>query len=433
MIPADPYLLVRAASIYVAAVLTALVWAWRRPMPRALAGGLLASVWNLPALLALNVLAIRFGWWRFDATGGLLLGIPVDLYLSWAWIWGAVAAWAMPLAPATAVVAAALAVDLLLMPAASPVLRLGPGWLAGEALGLLTALLPAQLLARWTSRQQALRLRVALQALAFAGLLFFVLPAVAIDGSRTSWTNPLERPLWQVSLLVQLLAIPCVLGVSAVQEFAMRGLGTPVPFDAPCRLVTTGVYAYVRNPMQLSALLLLVLIGLALQNLWVAAAGVMAHVYSVGLAGWDEDDDLQRRFGDRWAAYKRVVPRWIPRWRPWYSADAPPARLYVAATCELCGGVRQWLEQRRPLQLEIVHAECHRSSSLTRIRYEPPDAEGNASGIPALARALEHIHLGWAVFGWTLRVPGVCQAVQLLVDAAGGEPRKIAGSPAPPR
>jgi protein-S-isoprenylcysteine O-methyltransferase Ste14 len=428
MIDADPYLLVRAASIYLAVVLTALVWIWRRPAPRALAGGLLASIWNLPALLILNIVAERLEWWRFDTEGGLLIGIPVDLFLSWAWLWGAIPALALPRINLPVVLVLALGVDLVLMPAASPVLKLGPFWLLGETAGLLTALLPAQLLARWTTRRERLGRRAALQAIAFGGLVFFVLPAVAIEGSRTSWLNPLTRPIWQLSLIFQALAVPGVLGLTAVQEFAFRGGGTPVPFDPPGRLVTSGVYAYIRNPMQLSAVILLILIGLVLHNFWVSAAGVMAHLYSIGFAGWDEDEDLQRRFGDRWTAYRAGVARWIPLFRPSHAAESPPARLYVAENCEVCRGVRQWLEQRHPLHLEIVAAECHPSSSLTRITYQAGDSEDSARGVEALARALEHIHLGWALLGWFLRLPGICQLAQVLVDASGGQPRTIVRS-----
>src|SRR5580765_3791066 len=120
----DPYLLVRGASLYLAAAATGIAWIWRRPSPRVAAAATLAFFWNLPALLLLNVVAPRVGWWRFDATGGLLLGIPVDLLLSWSWLWGAVPILAFPNARLPAVVACAFAVDLVLMPAASPVVRL---------------------------------------------------------------------------------------------------------------------------------------------------------------------------------------------------------------------------------------------------------------------------------------------------------------------
>src|SRR5262249_45070837 len=94
--------------------------------------------------------------------------------------------------------------------------------------------------------------------------------------------------------------------------------------------VTSGVYAYIANPMQLSGVALLVVLGLALQNIWVVAAGVTAHIYSLGLAGWDEGEDLRRRFGDDWTTYRRAVRRWVPRVRPWRPPDGAPPR---AAAC----------------------------------------------------------------------------------------------------
>jgi protein-S-isoprenylcysteine O-methyltransferase Ste14 len=429
MMSDDRYLLVRAASIYVAVVLTVWVWVWRCPSSRSVAGAVLAVAWNLPVLLALNVVATRLGWWRFDAVGGLLLGIPVDLYLSWAWVWGAVAALAMPRLPLAAVSAIAFAFDLMLMPLASPVLQLGPAWLAGEAIGLLTALVPGQLLARWTARQERLAARATLQAGAFGGLVFFVLPAIAIEGSGSRWLDPFDRPAWQLSLIVQALVVPIVLGLTAVQEFASRGAGTPVPFDPPRRLVTTGVYAYIRNPMQLSGVVLLVSLGLVLHNLWICAAGVMAHLYSLGLAGWDEDDDLKRRFGGDWIAYRAGVRRWLPRLRPWHRPEDPPARLLVAASCDMCREVGRWFLERGVRGLAIVPAEHHPSRSLVRVTYEPADGNRAASGVEALARAMEHVHFGWAFLGWLLRLPGVCRFVQLLVDASGGGQRRIASAP----
>jgi protein-S-isoprenylcysteine O-methyltransferase Ste14 len=421
----DRYLLVRAASLYIAVMLTGAVWVWRRPSARAVAGAMLASLWNVPVVLALHLAAVNFGWWHFDARGGLLLGMPVELYLSWVWLWGAVPALGFPSLPLGAVLVVAWAADLVLMPAATPVIRLGPAWMVGEAVGLFAGLLPGQLLARWTSRGEHLAGRAVLQVAAFSGLLLFVLPAIAIDGSGSRWLNPAARPAWQLGLIAQALAVPALLGLTAVQEFVARGAGTPVPFDPPRRLVTTGVYAYVRNPMQLSAVVLLFLVGLVLRNAWVSAAGVMAHLYSVGLAGWDEDEDLRQRFGEDWITYRRGVRRWVPRCRPWHRADRPSARLFVAEGCGMCRDVGRWFERRGARHLAIVPAESHPSAALTRITYEPGDGTRHTSGVEALARALEHVHLGWALVGWLLRLPVICQFAQLLTDASGGEPREI--------
>jgi protein-S-isoprenylcysteine O-methyltransferase Ste14 len=421
----DRYLLVRAASVYIVVVLTAVVWLWRRPTARAINGAMLASFWNVPAVLLLNLAAAHAGWWHFDAHGGLLLGMPVDLYLAWIWLWGAIPALAFPSLPLGAVVLAALAADLVLMPGGEPVIQLGPMWLVGEAVGLTIGLVPAQLLARWTTRDQHLVPRALLQVLTFAGLLVFALPAIVIEGSGSAWDNPMARPAWQLSLLAQALAVPALLGLTAVQEFVTRGGGTPVPFDPPRRLVTTGVYAYVGNPMQLSAVVLLILLGLILRNPWLAAAGVMAHVYSAGLAGWDEDADLGQRFGEDWMNYRRGVRRWLPRLRPWHRPDHPPATLFVGVRCEMCRDVARWFERRGARQLAIAPAEMHASGALRRITYEPADGSRPASGVEAVARALEHIHLGWALVGFALRLPVVCEVAQLLADASGAEPRSL--------
>lgn len=262
--------------------------------------------------------------------------------------------------------------------------------------------------------------------------VLFVLPVIVVEGSGSRWVNPATRSAWHVSLHIQLLALPALIGLTAVQEFVTRGGGTPVPLDAPRRLVTTGVYAYVGNPMQLSAVVVLVLLGLITWNPWLAAAGVMAHLYSAGLAGWDEDEDLRRRFGEAWTEYRRGVRRWVPRLRPWHRSDHPPACLYVSASCNMCREVSDWFERRDVKQLVIVPAETHPSEGLRRITYEPSDGSRSDSGVTAVARALEHVHLGWALLGFLLRLPGLCQLTQLLADASGAEPRTLRASSGSP-
>jgi len=80
----------------------------------------------------------------------------------------------------------------------------------------------------------------------------------------------------------------------------------------------------------------------------------------------------------------------------------------------------------------VIPAETHPSGALTRITYEPADGTRSSAGIEAVARALEHLHLGWALVGFLLRLPLVCQLTQLLTDASGGEARLIAVPKATP-
>ena len=421
----DPFLVVRAGSIYVATVLTMAVWVWRRPSHSAMAGAALAFFLNVPVVLAVSIAAAQFGWWQFTATGGLLLGIPVDLLLSWAWLWSVVPALALPSWPLTAIALIVTATDVLLMPLGAPVITLGSRWLVGEAIGVIAGVIPGQLLARWTARGEHVAGRATLQALTFAALVMFVLPATILQASGTTWLNPITLPAWKVSLALQMLAVPAILGLTAVQEFATRGGGTPVPFDPPRRLVTSGLYSYVANPMQLAGVLLLIMLGIMLRNVWVSAAGVMAHLYAAGFAGWDEHDDLRRRFGRDWEVYRRNVPRWRPRYRPWHRDAEPPARLFVATSCGMCHQIGMWFAKRDARQLEIVPAERHPSRSLTRITYESGDGTFTTDGVDAIARALEHLHFWWAMVAFALRLPVVAPLVQLLADASGAQPRRI--------
>jgi protein-S-isoprenylcysteine O-methyltransferase Ste14 len=427
----DPYLLVRAGSFYLCVVATLTLCVWRRPTTRVAAAAALAGVWNLPILLALHLAAARWGWWRFDADGGLFLGMPVDLYLAWAWLWGVLPVLAFPSLSLPVVVLVALVVDLVLMPAAAPVIVLGRSWLVGEAVGLSLGLVPAQLVARWTMSDTNLRGRALLQIVAFSGLLILVLPAAIVEGAGGSWRALVSMPGWRAALIAQILALPAVLGLSAVQEFVTRGGGTPVPFDPPRRLVTTGVYAFVRNPMQLSAMLVLFAFGAVTANIWIAAGGIMVHLYSVGLAGWDEDEDLRRRFGNDWRQYRQHVRRWLPRLRPWHRPDVPPARLFVSAECGMCREVAAWFEAHGARGLAILPAESHPSRALTRITYEPADGSAASRGVDAIARGLEHVHFGWAYVGFLVRLPVVSPAVQLIADASGAEPRRIGQNTGP--
>jgi protein-S-isoprenylcysteine O-methyltransferase Ste14 len=340
-------------------------------------------------------------------------------------MWGALPILAFPTAPVAAIVAIAFSADLALMPAAAPVVRLGQTWLRGEIMALLAVLVPVQLLARWTCRDERLALRAALQMIGFAGMIGFAIPAMVIQSTGGRWLNPLTLPAWEVSLVAQALAMPLLIGVTAVQEFVTRGGGTPVPLDPPHRLVSSGIYSYVRNPMQIAGVLTLVMLGVIVRNAWVSVAGLMAHVYSIGLAGWDEDADLRRRFGDAWTTYCGGVPRWLPRFWPWHDPANSRSRLYVSETCGTCSQVARWFKARRPIGLSIVAAEAHPSHALQRITYEPFDGSPAASGIAAVARGLEHVHLGWAIAGFALRLPVVYPMVQLIVDASGGGPRTI--------
>jgi protein-S-isoprenylcysteine O-methyltransferase Ste14 len=417
----DTFLL-RAIALYAPLAALGLVWLWRRPDHRTRTGALLATLWNVPMLLGLHVLAGFFGWWQFAPNRGTLLGLPIDVYLGWIILWGALPAIAAPRLPMPWLITVAFGLDVLYMPRAEALLVLGDGWLTGEGVGIAICLVPAQLLARWTTEDRRLGARVVLQVIVFTGLLAGVIPSIALQQAGADWRPLVDRPLWQLSLIAQVLVLPAIVGLSAVQEFAVKGRGTPLPFDPPRRLVTSGPYSYMANPMQAAACLGLLALAVLLGSGWLAAAALIDVVYGAGIAGWHEHNKMHTQFGEDWRAYRRAVRVWWPRWRPYVStADV----LYVDMNCGPCSQLGHWLERQRPRGLVIVSAENHPLRDLDRLTFRSATDTHEDEGIAALARALEHIHLGWAFVGWTLRLPIIRPVVQLLVDASGGEPHRV--------
>jgi hypothetical protein len=151
----------------------------------------------------------------------------------------------------------------------------------------------------------------------------------------------------------------------------------------------------------------------------------MSFIYGLGLASSDEGADLRKRFGEAWVKYREHVHPWRLRLSPWHDPNRPAARLYVAETCGPCAEVRRWFEKRGAVALEIVAAEDHPARDLERITYDPMDGSETEEGVRAIARGLEHIHLGWAFAGACLRLPGIAYVVQLVVDVSGFGPRVI--------
>jgi protein-S-isoprenylcysteine O-methyltransferase Ste14 len=142
---------------------------------------------------------------------------------------------------------------------------------------------------------------------------------IVVPGAGAVWlpwwiltrANPAAVPVaWPA---VAVIALGAALYLWCVWVFAVVGRGTPGPWDAPRRVVATGPYRWVRNPIYLGALL--VVLGeawlfLSLPLLGYAAAmAVVFHLFVIGY----EERTLRRRFGDAYLEYRRTVPRWFPR------------------------------------------------------------------------------------------------------------------------
>jgi protein-S-isoprenylcysteine O-methyltransferase Ste14 len=112
---------------------------------------------------------------------------------------------------------------------------------------------------------------------------------------------------------IAVIALGAALYLWCVWMFAIVGRGTPGPWDAPRQVVAAGPYRFVRNPIYLAALL--VVLGEALLFLSLPLLGyavVMAIVFHLFVIFYEERT-LRRRFGESYLEYRRAVPRWFPR------------------------------------------------------------------------------------------------------------------------
>lgn len=123
---------------------------------------------------------------------------------------------------------------------------------------------------------------------------------------------PLEWNAAQVAAVLPLL-LGTVIYFWCLWHFAVTGRGTPAPIDAPKRLVVQGLYRYVRNPMYVGVLL--VIVGWAV-FFWSWAiliygfgVGMLVHLFVVLV----EEPLLEQQFGEAYVGYREAVGRWVPR------------------------------------------------------------------------------------------------------------------------
>lgn len=123
-------------------------------------------------------------------------------------------------------------------------------------------------------------------------------------------------------LAALLLAFFSVVGLWAALTIAINGQGTPLPLDEARRLVVTGPYAYVRNPIAIAAMGQGTAIVLALGSypvmIYIFAFGLWLYFYSRPR----EERHLHERYGERWVDYTRAVRAYRPRLTPYEAGRA---------------------------------------------------------------------------------------------------------------
>lgn len=158
--------------------------------------------------------------------------------------------------------------------------------------------------------------------------LFFVIAPCVLAGLIPWWMTRWEfGPAFfgleitrAVGVLLILIGLPGL--VDSFARFALQGLGTPAPVAPTKNLVVTGLFRYVRNPIYVAVVAIILGQAMLFGDWglvpWGALLWLGFHLFVLAY----EEPTLQHAFGAEYEAYRANVPRWIPRVTPWRAPEA---------------------------------------------------------------------------------------------------------------
>jgi protein-S-isoprenylcysteine O-methyltransferase Ste14 len=122
---------------------------------------------------------------------------------------------------------------------------------------------------------------------------------------------PASAPLAVIGVLMMVAG--AALLMNAFIRFAWEGRGTPAPVAPTEELVITGPYRWVRNPMYLAVLAVIIGQALLLRQVTLLIYAAVVATAFVTFVTLYEERVLDERYGEAYRRYRAAVPGWIPR------------------------------------------------------------------------------------------------------------------------
>jgi protein-S-isoprenylcysteine O-methyltransferase Ste14 len=146
----------------------------------------------------------------------------------------------------------------------------------------------------------------------FYALLIFSFVVIALQVDRLLGLTAIFLSPFHIILSLPIFSLALFLMGWSVLNF-IRAKGTPVPFNPPPQLVTTGPYAYVRNPMLTGVFALLFGFGVLLGS---ASLIVVFTPLFIFINVWElkaiEEPELVKRLGEDYIEYRKMTPMFCP-------------------------------------------------------------------------------------------------------------------------
>jgi protein-S-isoprenylcysteine O-methyltransferase Ste14 len=153
------------------------------------------------------------------------------------------------------------------------------------------------------------------------GNVTIVVPALIllfVDGPEIGWGLGGVPAVLVAALGIALAVAGFSVWVWTVRLLSQVGGGTLASWDPTRKLVVEGPYRHVRNPMITAVATLLAGEAVFFGSLWILAWAALFIAINLAYFLLAEEPGLERRFGDEYRAYRRSVPRWVPRRTPWH-------------------------------------------------------------------------------------------------------------------
>jgi len=146
----------------------------------------------------------------------------------------------------------------------------------------------------------------------------FVLPYLILSYEHSRLARPVFTASPALLITGGVISIAgLALTISTIRMFILIGKGTIMPWDPSRKLIVSGLYAHVRNPMILSISLLLIGEAILFSSVGIAVMVAVSFIFNTLYFIFFEEPGLEKRFGREYVEYKKNVPRWIPRLKPW--------------------------------------------------------------------------------------------------------------------
>lgn len=159
---------------------------------------------------------------------------------------------------------------------------------------------------------------------ALGSLVFLLLVPGVVAGLVPWWLTGWETgPAWPPLRVAGgiLVAAGAAALLHAFARFVVEGLGTPAPVAPTARLVVGGLYRHVRNPKYVTVAMTIAGQALLLGRWGLLLYAALFWAVVAAFVRLYEEPTLAARYGAEYEAYRRAVPAWRPRLRPW---EPPP-------------------------------------------------------------------------------------------------------------